>query len=96
MRTPVSSRRVLAPDERFALTTEAQGALLRMVDSGLITDVELEETLLDVVDQGLRDVGVSELLLLLMRIIRDEDRLTTIALNLFKPRAADGGEIDPN
>ena len=34
-----------------------------MVDSGLITDVELEETLLDVVDQGLRDVGVSELLL---------------------------------
>jgi hypothetical protein len=96
MRTHLSSRRLLAPDERFALSTEAQGALLRMFDSGLITDVELEETLLEVVGQGWRDMGVSELLLLLMRIIRDEDRLTTIALNLFKPRAADGGEIDPN
>jgi hypothetical protein len=96
MRTHLSSRRVLAPDERFALSREAQGALLRMVDSGLITDVELEETLLDVVDQGLRDVGVSELLLLLMRIIRDEGRRTAIALNLFRPRVADVQESDLN
>jgi len=96
MRTHLSSRRVLAPDERFALTTEAQGALMRMVGSGLITDVELEETLLEVVGQELREIGVSELLLLLMRIIRDEGRRTAVALNLFRPRAADVEEADLN
>lgn len=92
MRTNPSARRVLALDERVALSTEAQGVLLRMVDSRLITDRELEETLLEIVSQGLSDIGVPELLLLLMRIIRDEGRLAMIVLNPFRTAAAPGAE----
>lgn len=86
------SRRLLSSAERLALSTEAQDKLLRLSACGLVTDSELEDALLQLVTSSLRDVGVLELLLLLMSIIRDEDRRSLIAYELVSAEFA----LDPN
>lgn len=88
IRTEISSRRVLTPAEQVNLSIDAQGALQRLTDLRLITDLELEELLLEVAGAEARDLGVPELLLLLMSIIRDEGRRALIAPELLGARAA--------
>lgn len=86
------SKRFLVLTERLALSTEAQDELMRLSGCGLLTDAELEEALFQVVGSGLRDIGVTELLLLLMSIIPDEDRRALVAPELLSA----GVTLDPN
>jgi uncharacterized protein Smg (DUF494 family) len=88
VRADTPSRRVLTPAEQVSFSIDARGALQRLTDSKLITDLELEELLLEVAGTEARDLGVPELLLLLMSIIRDEGRRALIAPELLGPRAA--------
>jgi hypothetical protein len=84
------SKRFFIPAERVALSTEAQTELIKLTECGLLTDAELEEALFQIVGSGLRDIGVTELLLLLMSIIPDEDRRALIAPELITPGITPG------
>lgn len=68
-------KRALTQIEKHKLSMEAQGFLLRAINSSLITDDEIEEILSEVVEATVPEISVSDLKWIISNNVNDGGRL---------------------
>jgi uncharacterized protein Smg (DUF494 family) len=70
--------RVFSPIEKKKFSLSFQGELLRLMNSSLLTNDELEKVIIEALKVESNEVGLKELELILHKVINDEERLLMI------------------